>query len=56
MTLENKIYWNQIADSITRSNYYAGTCLEYILPEIHKRLYGTSFTNLPLELGGKLKE
>lgn len=53
--MSRQTYWDKIIEYNSLAYYYAGTCLEYILPETHKRLYGISFTNLPLELGGKLK-
>ena len=47
------LYWNQI--SFTIGNYNLGINILDVVPEIHYKLFGT-FTNLPLELGGKRRK
>lgn len=44
------IYWNQIRVC----GHYDGGFGDF-LPPIHYKLYGVSFSKLPLELGGKRK-
>jgi len=35
-------------------DYYSGTSLEIIVSEIHKNIFGVSFCELPLDLGGRV--
>ncbi len=46
----NGPYWNQIAD--TSTGYFAGQGA--INPDIHHSLFGSGFSNLPVELGGQM--
>lgn len=43
------VYWNQLGNF---GNYDSGT--GPINPQVHHSLYGTSFSNLPIELGGEI--
>ena len=51
LTEKSLKYWNRFE---LIGDYYSGTSLESIVPEIHKRIFDVSFSNLPLELGGRL--